>query len=150
MITRDQNGSCWCCVDGRGITRVLLTRINAVALRQISMHGLILSLDSSHWLLILIYINECMNYGSLVTNRTQNARFWQLLITKVSFITNNINQWKHVQNISLKAMHCGKAVVSSLMWIFSYALLLAWLAVQISDHILFLYRMNTSQTEPTY
>ncbi len=44
-----------------GITGALLTCVNAVALRQISMHGLILSLGSSHWLLILIHINECMN-----------------------------------------------------------------------------------------
>ena len=36
MITHDQNGLCWCCVD----MRTLLTRINAVALWQISMHGL--------------------------------------------------------------------------------------------------------------
>ncbi len=43
------------------VLRARFTRINAVALRQISMHGLILSLDSSHWLLILIHINECMN-----------------------------------------------------------------------------------------
>ncbi len=39
----------------------LLMRFNAVALRQISIYGLIRSLDSFHWLLILIHINECMN-----------------------------------------------------------------------------------------
>ncbi len=60
----------------RGITRVLLTPINAVALRQISMHGLIRSLDSSHWLLILIHINECMNEYQLCWD------FWIICLYK--------------------------------------------------------------------
>ena len=47
MITSDQNGLCWCCVDThmlRSITHALLTCINAVALKQMLMQGVELDL----------------------------------------------------------------------------------------------------------
>ncbi len=47
-------------------TRELLTRINAVALRQISMHGLYFYVGSSDWFNFVMNIKYCINKLSLV------------------------------------------------------------------------------------
>ena len=79
MITCDQNGSCWCCVDTRvlrGITRALLKRINAVALGQISMHGLELVWSGPSAVPIgnlssCILMSVWIHYNLMVTNQQE-------------------------------------------------------------------------------
>ena len=64
MITHNQNGSCYAALIHARVRAT--TRHNGAVVRyQISMNGLELCLfrflNSCHWLLLLIHINECMN-----------------------------------------------------------------------------------------
>ena len=61
MITRDQNGSCYCCIDTRALT-IVTRRNNTTVHCQISMNGLELVTRRPSGLLVLSFMDWILSF----------------------------------------------------------------------------------------